>query len=73
MKERKREDAPIEEFPSINSPHIAQPVSDPPVPNRAPTDMRVTGVEGLDVLTENEKPGYVLRFKLLEILGSLFS
>ena len=25
------------------------------------------------VLTENEKPGYVLRFKLLEILGSLFS
>lgn len=25
------------------------------------------------VLTEKEKPGYVLRFKLLEILGSLFS
>jgi hypothetical protein len=55
MKERKREDAPIEEFPSINSPHIAQPVSDPPVPNRAHTDMRANGVEGLDVLTENEK------------------
>ncbi len=53
MKERKREDAPIEEFPSINSPHIAKPISDPPVPNRAHTEM--LQAEGLDVLTENEK------------------
>jgi len=53
MKERKREDAPIEEFPSINSPHIAQPVSDPPVPNRAHTEMRLDA--GIDVLTEAEK------------------
>ena len=53
MKERKNEDAPIEEFPSINSPHVAQPVSDPPVPNRAFTEMRLD--EGIDVLTEAEK------------------
>ena len=45
MKERKREDAPIEEFPSINSPHIAQPVSDPPVPNRAHTEMALGNFE----------------------------
>ena len=55
MKERKREDAPIEEFPSINSPHIAQPVSDPPVPNRAHTEMRVEGVEGLDAVTRSPR------------------
>ena len=30
-------------------------IPDPPVPNRAHTEMRVNGVEGLDVLTENEK------------------
>ena len=65
MKERKREDAPIEEFPSINSPHIAQPVSDPPVPNRAHTDMRVNGVEGLDVLTENEKESLYFKKDLM--------
>ena len=53
MKERKREDAPIEEFPSINSPHIAQPVSDPPVPNRAWTEMRLG--RDIDELTPEEK------------------
>ena len=55
MKERKNEDMPIEEFPTIELPHKDLPVGDPPVPNRAHTEMRVNGIEGLDVLTENEK------------------
>ena len=53
MKERKNDDMPIEEFPSINSPHIAKPISDPPVPNRAHTEMKLA--EGIDTLSETEK------------------
>ena len=53
MKERKNEDMPIEEFPTVNLPHIDTPVGDPPVPNRAFTEMRLA--EDIDVLTEAEK------------------
>ena len=53
MKERKNEDAPIEEFPPVNLPHYDAPVGDPPVPNRAFTEMRLDA--DIDVLTEVEK------------------
>ena len=53
MKERKHEDMPIEEFPTVNLPHIDAPIGDPPVPNRAHTEMKLS--EGIDVLSEAEK------------------
>ena len=53
MKERKNEDQPIEEFPTVDMPHYDTPVGDPPVPNRAFTEMRLD--QGIDVLTEAEK------------------
>ena len=49
MKERKNENAPIEEFPTVNLPHVDAPIGDPPVPNRAHTEMRLDA--GIDVLT----------------------
>ena len=53
MKERKNENVPIEEFPTVNLPHVDAPIGDPPVPNRAHTEMRLDA--GIDVLTEAEK------------------
>ena len=53
MKERKNEDAPIEEFPAVRLPHEDTPVGDPPVPNRAFTEM--CSDSNIDALTEAEK------------------
>ncbi len=53
MQERKNEDRPIEEFPTVHLPHADDPIGDPPVPNRAFTEMRLD--QGIDVLTEAEK------------------
>ena len=53
MKERKRSEEQIKEFPSVNTPHYDAPVGDPPVPNRAFTEMRLEN--GIDILSEAEK------------------
>ncbi len=53
MKERKIEDTPRKEFPSVNLPHYDSPVGDPPVPNRAFTEMK--SGNGIDVMDEEEK------------------
>lgn len=53
MKERKNEDMPIEEFPAVNLPHYDAPVGDPPVPNRAHTEMHL--FDPIDALGEQEK------------------
>lgn len=53
MKERKIEDTPRKEFPSQNTPHYDTPVGDPPVPNRAFTEMQLQN--GIDVMNEEEK------------------
>ncbi len=53
MKERKRNDGRKQEFPTVNMPHYDAPVGDPPVPNRAFTEMRLEN--GIDILSEPEK------------------
>ena len=53
MKERKNEDMPIEEFPTVHLPHVDSPVGDPPVPNRAHTEMKLA--QEIDTLSETEK------------------
>lgn len=53
MKERKNNDTQHKEFPTVDMPHYDTPVGDPPVPNRAHTEMRLQN--SIDVLSEPEK------------------
>ena len=53
MKERKREDEQMPHFPPAHLPNYDAPVGDPPVPNRAFTEMRLDN--GIDILNEPEK------------------
>ena len=53
MKEKEKKERPVEEFPTVNLPHIDAPIGDPAVPNRAFTEMKLG--RDIDTLSEEEK------------------